>query len=101
MTKTWLRQAIVALPLICHSSYRGVIEFLRDLLGVSVSLGTIHNLLQSAARQAGVINQAQDLSGIRVGLHDEIQANRVKNSCREEAREKLVVPPRDLAPETE
>ena len=72
VTKTWLRQVIVALPLICHSSYRGVIEFPRDLLGVSVSLGTIHNLLQSAARQAGVINQAQDLSGIRVGLHDEI-----------------------------
>jgi hypothetical protein len=72
VTKTWLRQVIVALLLICHSSYRGVIEFLRDLLGVSVSLGTIHNLLQSAARQAGVINQDQDLSGIRVGLHDEI-----------------------------
>src|SRR5277367_1836962 len=42
VTKAWLRQVIVALPLICHSSYRGVIEFLREL------------------------------SGIRVGLHDEI-----------------------------
>ena len=30
VTKTWLRQVIVALPLICHSSYRGVIEFIRD-----------------------------------------------------------------------
>jgi hypothetical protein len=72
VTRIWLRQVIVTLPLICHNSYRGVIEFPRDLLGVSVSLGTIHNLLQSAARQAGIINQAQDLSGIRVGLHDEI-----------------------------
>src|ERR1700722_9150529 len=44
VTKAWLRQVIVALPLIGHSSYRGVIEFLRDLLGLSVSLGTIHNL---------------------------------------------------------
>lgn len=26
VTKAWLRQVIVALPLICHSSYRGVIE---------------------------------------------------------------------------
>src|SRR5271166_1419959 len=42
VTKAWLRQVIVALPLMCRSSYRGVIEFLRDL------------------------------SGIRVGLHDEI-----------------------------
>jgi hypothetical protein len=32
VTKTWLHQVIVALPLICHSSYRGVIEFIRDLL---------------------------------------------------------------------
>jgi hypothetical protein len=72
VTKAWLRQVIVALPLICHSSYRGVIEFLRDLLGVSISMGTIHNLLQSAARQAGVINHEQELSGIPVGLHDEI-----------------------------
>ena len=72
ITKAWLRQVIVALPLICHGSYRGVIEFVRDLVGVSISVGTVHNLLQSAARQAGVINQNQDLSGIRVGLHDEI-----------------------------
>jgi hypothetical protein len=72
VTKAWLRQVIVALPLICHSSFRGVIEFMRDLLGVSVSVGTVHNLLQSAAQQAGVINQNQNLSGIRVGLHDEI-----------------------------
>jgi hypothetical protein len=72
VTKTWLHQVIVALPLICHSSYRGVIEFIRDLLGVSVSVGVVHDTLQSAARQAGVINDGEDLSGIRVGLHDEI-----------------------------
>jgi hypothetical protein len=72
VTKAWLRQVIVALALICHSSYRGVIEFLRDLLGIPVSLGTVHDVLQSAARQADVINEGEDLSGIRVGLHDEI-----------------------------
>src|SRR5271166_3315204 len=32
VTKAWLRQVIVALPLMCRSSYRGVIEFLRDRL---------------------------------------------------------------------
>jgi len=72
VTKAWLRQVIVALPLICRSSYRGVVEFLRDLLGLSISVGTVHHVLQSATRQAGVINRQQDLSGIRVGLHDEI-----------------------------
>src|SRR3954467_6089966 len=72
VSKTWLRQVIVGLALICHSSYRGIVEFLRDLLGVAISVGTVHDVLQSATQQAGAINQEQDLSGIRVGLHDEI-----------------------------
>ena len=72
VTKRWLRQAMLGLTLICRSSYRGVTEFTRDLLGVSVSVGSVHNLQQWAAQQAGAINREQDLSGIRVGLHDEI-----------------------------
>jgi hypothetical protein len=72
VTKTWLRQVIVALPLICRSSYRGVVEFLRDLLGLPVSLGHVHDVLQAVTRQASAVNDEPDLSGIRVGLHDEI-----------------------------
>jgi hypothetical protein len=72
VTKAWLRQVIVALTLICRGSYRGVVEFLRDLLGVAVSVGCVHDVLQAATRQASIINQGQDLSGIRVGLHDEL-----------------------------
>jgi len=72
VTRAWLRQVIVGLTLICHSSYRGVVESMRDLLGLSISVGTVHHVLQSATLQAGVINREQDLSGIRVGLHDEI-----------------------------
>src|SRR5215204_2944522 len=72
VTEAWLRQVIVGLTLICRGSYRGVVEFRRDLLGVPVSLGCVHDVLQSATRQAGAINRDQDLSGIRVGLHDEI-----------------------------
>jgi hypothetical protein len=45
---------------------------MRDLLGASISMGTVHNVLRSAAEQAGVINGAQDLSRIRTGLHDEL-----------------------------
>ncbi len=71
VAKAWLHQVIVGLALTCRSSYRGVVEFLRDLLGLPVSVGTVHHVLQSATRQAGVINRDQDLSGIRVGLHDE------------------------------
>jgi hypothetical protein len=72
VTKVWLRQVIVGLALICRSLYRGVVEFLRDLLGLPVSIGTVHDVLQAVTRQADIINRQQDLSGIRVGLHDEI-----------------------------
>jgi hypothetical protein len=72
VTGAWLRQVIVGLTLICRSSYRGVVEFLRDLLGLPVSLGHVHDVLQAATRQASVVNGEPDLSGIRVGLHDEI-----------------------------
>ena len=72
VTRTWLRQVMVGLPLICRSSYRGVVEFVRDLLGQSISEGHVHDVMQWAAQQAGSINREQDLSGIRVGLHDEI-----------------------------
>ncbi len=72
VTKTWLFQLILALILICHSSYRGVVELLRDLFDFPISVGTIHNQLQSAADKATAINLGQDLSPIRVDLHDEI-----------------------------
>jgi hypothetical protein len=53
VTKTWLRQVMVGLPLICRSSYRGVVEFLRDLLGVPISIGTVHRVLQLATHAGG------------------------------------------------
>ena len=72
VTKTWLHQVIVGLTLICRGSYRGVVEFMRDLLGVSISVGCVHDVLQAATRKASAVNHDPDLSGIRVGLHDEI-----------------------------
>jgi hypothetical protein len=42
VTKRWVRQMIVALALMCRSSYLGIIEFMRDLLGWPISIGTIH-----------------------------------------------------------
>ncbi|MEM7347652.1 MAG: hypothetical protein AAF485_25745 [Chloroflexota bacterium] len=38
----------------------------------SISVGTVHNRLQAASAKATEINQAQNLSEINVGLHDEI-----------------------------
>ena len=72
VTKSWLYQLILGLVLICHSSYRGVVELFRDLFDTPISIGTVHNRLQETAESAVELNQAQDLSGIEVGLLDEI-----------------------------
>src|SRR5262249_46832575 len=72
VTKAWLRQLVLALVLICHSSYRGVVELLRDLFDYRLSLGTVHNIVHSAVPQAHRINQQYDLSSILIGLLDEI-----------------------------
>ena len=72
VTKNWIYQLILGLVLICHSSYRNVVELFRDLFDTSISIGTIHNRLEATAEKAAEINQSQDLSGIEVGLQDEI-----------------------------
>jgi hypothetical protein len=72
VTKAWLRQLVLALVLICRSSYRGVVELLRDLFDCRMSVGTVHNIVHSAVAQAQKINQQYNLSSIIVGAHDEI-----------------------------
>jgi len=72
VTRRWLDQTMLGLTQIARASFRGVIEFMHDILGISVSLGTVHNVHQWAAQRARAINDNIDLSTIRVGLHDEI-----------------------------
>jgi hypothetical protein len=72
VTKTWLRQLILALVLIGHSPYRAVVELLRDLFDWKVSLGTVHNIVHSAVEPARAISRHCDLAGVRIGAHDEI-----------------------------
>ena len=72
ITQKWIFQFILALILICHCSYRGVKELLRDLFDYSLSIGTIHNRVITAVEKARNINQNQDLSSIDVALLDEL-----------------------------
>jgi hypothetical protein len=72
VTQKWLDQAILALALICHSSIRGISEFCRDVLDLPVSIGKVHNVLHGAVERASTYNRQQDLSGVRIGAHDEI-----------------------------
>jgi hypothetical protein len=72
VTKAWLRQLVLALVLICHSSYRGVVELLRDHFDTKLALGTVHNIVHAAVARAQEMNRSYDLAGVRVGAHDEI-----------------------------
>jgi hypothetical protein len=72
VTKAWLHQLILALVLISHCSYRGVISLLRDLFDTKLSVATVHNVVQAAVTPAREINRSYDLAGVRVGTHDEI-----------------------------
>jgi hypothetical protein len=77
VTKPWLRQCVLGLTLLCHSSLRGVTELLADLFDYPVSVGTVHNILHQAVASARRVTAQQDLAGVRVGAHDEIfQAGR-------------------------
>jgi len=62
VTKPWLRQLVLGLTLICHSSVRGVHELLADLFDYPLSVGSIHNILQQAVAERGL--------GILIVEHD-------------------------------
>lgn len=72
VTKVWLRQLVVALVLICRSSYRGVVELFDTMLDTSLSVGSVHNVMTEAVAKARSIHAEEDLSPIRIGAHDEI-----------------------------
>lgn len=72
VTKAWLRQLTLGLVLICHSPLRGAHELLRDVFDYPLSLGAIHDIVAHAVPWARRHNDAQDLSRVRIGAHDEI-----------------------------
>jgi hypothetical protein len=77
VTKPWLRQLVLGLTLICHSSVRGVCELLQDLFDHPLSVGTVHNILHQAVAAARRVASQQNLACVRIGSHDEIfQAGR-------------------------
>lgn len=72
VTRQTLQIVVVVLLLRCHSSYRGVVEFMRDVFDYSISLGTVHNIAQESIQKVRVIHRTEELSGIHTGAHDEI-----------------------------
>ena len=77
VTKDWIRQFALVQVLIGHTSFRGVTEILDAMFDYrGLSIATIHNIIQDAVAPARRINNAQDLSAIQVGAHDEIYQGR-------------------------
>lgn len=72
VTKKWISQFTIALLMIARCPYQGVVEILRDLFDQDISKGSVHNIIYRALDQSRIINHQQDLSGVTVGLHDEI-----------------------------
>ncbi|HHL18470.1 MAG TPA: hypothetical protein ENJ33_01905, partial [Thiothrix sp.] len=72
VTKTWLVQVVLELVLVCHSSFRGVIVFFRDIFDYKIGLGTIHNIVQNAIVTAQDLQKNEDLSPIKAAANDEI-----------------------------
>ena len=76
VTKQWLKQVTLGLTLICHSSYRGVHEFCRDLLDVNMSVGHVHNIVHEAIDKARTHNCSQNLAHVDIAGLDELFQNR-------------------------
>jgi hypothetical protein len=72
VTKRWIQGFTVSLGLSCHAPYRGIKEVLLDQFGYDIAIGTIHNTLHEAVVRARAVLARENLSGIRVGAHDEI-----------------------------
>jgi len=72
VTKLWIHKIVVALFLICGSSYRGILYFLDCIFDYPLSLGSVFNILDAAADKAAAINDAYDLSTIQSSAADEV-----------------------------
>lgn len=72
VTKAWLQQLTLGLVLICHSPLRGVHELLRDVFDYPLALGTMHDIVHRVVPTARCHNGGQNLSPVRIGVHDEI-----------------------------
>jgi len=72
VTKAFIKQVVLSLFLICQSSYRNIIFFLQSIFDYSLSLGSVFNIIDSAAETAKRINDDYDLSPIKTSAADEI-----------------------------
>lgn len=73
--KKVIEKTILCLILLCHSSYRGIEQFLEIITENKISLGAISNIVRLAGERAKKLNDSKDLSLIKEGALDEIFSN--------------------------
>jgi transposase-like protein len=72
VTKSFIRTMVVALRLVCGSSYRWIMFFLQSVFGHSISLGSVFNILDVTADKAQSINDSYALNTILDSAADEL-----------------------------
>lgn len=72
VTRAWLKQVVLCLALLCHSSMRGISEFMVTVFDIKMSPATVHNIIHEAIPEARKINATYSLSSVRAGTHDEL-----------------------------
>jgi hypothetical protein len=71
VSKRWIKRLVLTLLLVCHASYRGVVEVLRDLFDYHLSPERVHAFAHEAAARVRAL-PPRALGGVRIGAHDEI-----------------------------
>ncbi len=72
ISKNILRTLVLILHVTCRSTYRHVIEFFRDFLGLDISIGGVFNIINEAAIIAGDVNKGEDFSSVKTSSSDEV-----------------------------
>ena len=72
VTKAFIHQVVLALFLICQSSYRNIQFFLESIFDYSMSLGGVFNTIDEACDKAQRITESYDLSAIKTSAADEL-----------------------------
>ena len=72
VSRAFIHQVVLALILICKSSYRDVIQFLQDVFDLPISLGNVAKIVDIASHHAESINRSYDLAPIRQSASDEV-----------------------------
>ena len=70
--KNFIEKVVICLVMLCHSSCRGVQEFVKTVFDYEISLDRISKIINEASKRAEKFNKSQSLNQIKEGALDEI-----------------------------